>query len=45
LTGYCFVAEVKSITDQNGDFQQNHIRTAPLAKYDRYWDVMSTSSA
>jgi hypothetical protein len=44
LTGYYFVA-VKSITDQNGDFQQNHIRTEPLAKYDRYWDVMSTSSA
>jgi len=28
----------------NGEFQQNHVRTEPLTKYDRYWDVMSTAA-
>jgi hypothetical protein len=49
LNHHCLVRQVEgdkvTTLNGNGDFQQNHIRTEPLAKYDRYWDVMSTSSA
>jgi hypothetical protein len=48
LNHHCLVRQVEgdkvTTINGNGDFQQNHIRTEPLGKYDRYWDVMSTGS-
>ena len=47
LNHHCLVRLVEgdkvTTINGNGDYQQNHVRTEPLAKYDRYWDVMSNS--
>jgi len=47
LNHHCLVHRVQgdkiTTINGNGEFQQNHIRTEPLTKYDRYWDVMSTA--
>lgn len=48
LNHHCLVKAVEgdkvTTINGNGDYQQNHVRTEPLAKYDRYWDVMSTAA-
>ncbi len=48
LNHHCLVKEVVgdkvTTINGNGDYQQNHIRTEPLTKYDRYWDVMSIAA-
>ena len=49
LNHHCLVRYVEgdkvTTINGNGDYQQNHVRTEPLAKYDRYWDVMSSGGA
>jgi peptidoglycan hydrolase-like protein with peptidoglycan-binding domain len=49
LNHHCLVRLVEgdkvTTINGNGDYQQNHVRTEPLTKYDRYWDVMSSSAA
>jgi hypothetical protein len=49
LNHHCLVRLVEgdkvTTINGNGDYQQNHVRTEPLTKYDRYWDVMSSSGA
>jgi hypothetical protein len=49
LNHHCLVKAVEgnqvTTINGNGDSQQNHVRTEPLSKYDRYWDVMSTAAA
>ena len=48
LNHHCLVKAVVgdkvTTINGNGEFQQNHVRTEPLTKYDRYWDVMSTAA-
>lgn len=49
LNHHCLVKYVEgdqvTTINGNGDYQQNHVRTEPLTKYDRYWNVMSNSGA